>query len=420
MKHWMFSILIFLGSLSPTLAQTYSSEEVIVSGIDFSRFSAKLKVDPDLNITLAKRWARNIERNFCWSGVFTLNNSTYDYCKAKREAEMQIQLNQRENGLEFAVADLQGNVLLGELLPIKDGEISEEDIIRGVNQITERLTGVEGILGTSIAFTLKQPGRKKIIALTNTHGMGLRSLTNNKEISLLPRWSPDSTKLLYTTVGNKGTTIWMQNVLNNKADELRRGEDGVTSGGTWYSNGHRVIATISVKANIDLYDIDIDSGRTQRLTRHSSIDTAPTLSPDNRNLVFVSDRTGREQIFMRDMESGSIYRLTFDGFSNSDPVWSPDGTRIVFSRSVNGRNQIFLMDPFGNDYQQLTFGRYDSEKPTWSPDGRQIVFAADRTGIFKLYVMFVDGTGVRRLTTTPRGFEETGASWSRRILEGEY
>ena len=206
MKHWMFSILIFLGSLSPTLAQTYSSEEVVVSGIDFSRFSAELNVDPNLDTTLAKRWARNIERNFCWSGVFTLVNSTYDYCLAKREAEMQIQLNQRENGLEFAVADLQGNVLLGEMLPIKDNEISEDDIIRGVNKITERLTGVVGILGTSIAFTLKQPGRKKIIALTNTHGMGLRSLTNNNEISLLPRWSPDSTKLLYTTVGNRGTS----------------------------------------------------------------------------------------------------------------------------------------------------------------------------------------------------------------------
>ena len=420
MKHWMFSVLIFLGSLSPTLAQTYSSEEVIVSGIDFSRFSAELKVDPNLDITLSKRWARNIERNFCWSGVFTLVNSTYDYCQANREAEMQIQLNQRKSGLEFAVADLQGNVLLGEMLPIDKDEISEKDIISGVNQITEKLTGIKGILGTSIAFTLKQPGRKKIIALTNTHGMGLRSLTNSKEISLLPRWSPDSTKLIYTTVGNRGTTIWMHNVLKNKADELRRGEDGVTSGGTWYGNGSRVVATISMNANVDLYDIDIESGKTQRLTRHSSIDTAPTLSPDNRNLVFVSDRTGREQIYMRDMESGSIYRLTFDGFSNSDPVWSPDGTRIVFSRSVNGRNQIFLMDPFGDDYQQLTFGRFDSEKPTWSPDGRQIVFAADRTGIFKLYVMFVDGTGVRRLTSTPRGFEETGASWSRRAVGGEY
>ena len=101
MKHWMFSILIFLGLLSPTLAQTYSSEEVVVSGIDFSRFSAVLKVDPNLDVTLSKRWARNIERNFCWSGAFTLVNSTYSYCQAKREAEMQIQLNQRENGLEF-------------------------------------------------------------------------------------------------------------------------------------------------------------------------------------------------------------------------------------------------------------------------------------------------------------------------------
>ena len=146
MKHWMFSILIFLRLLSPTLAQTYSSEEVVVSGIDFSRFSAVLKVDPNLDVTLSKRWARNIERNFCWSGVFTLVNSTYSYCQAKREAEMQIQLNQRENGLEFAVADLQGNVLLGEVLSINNDEISEDDIIHGVNQITERLTGVEGCL----------------------------------------------------------------------------------------------------------------------------------------------------------------------------------------------------------------------------------------------------------------------------------
>jgi TolB protein len=414
----MLSILITLGSLSTALAQTYSSEEVVVSGINFSRFSAELILDPNIDKTLAKRWARNIERNFCWSGVFKLINSTYDYCHASRAAEMQIQLNQRENGLEFAVADLQGNVLLGEVLPIKNDSIREDDLIRGVNQITERLTGVEGILGTSIAFTLKQPERKKIIALTNTHGMDLRSLTNSKDISLLPRWSPDSTRLLYTTVGNRGTTIWMHNVLNNKAEELRRGENGVTSGGTWYSDGKRVVATVSVNANVDLYDINVASGRTQRLTRHSRIDTAPTLSPDNRNLVFVSDRTGREQIYMRDMNSGSIYRLTFDGYSNSDPVWSPDGTHIVFSRSVNGRNQLFLMDPFGDNYQQLTSGRYDSEKPTWSPDGRQIVFAADRTGVFKLYVMFVDGTGVRRLTTTPRSFEETGASWSRRILDG--
>ena len=413
----MLGLALMLFGAQSGQAQTYSSEEVVVSGIDFTRFSAELRLDPKLDETLAKRWSRNIERNFCWSGVFTLVESTYEYCQASRQPEMQIQLNQREGGLEFAVADLRGNILFGELLPVRNGAIAEDDIIRGVNQITERLTGIPGILGTAIAFTLKQPRRKKIIALTNTHGLEMRALTGSQDISLLPRWSPDSQTLLYTTVGDRGTTLWLHDLATNRAQPLRRGEDGVTSGGTWYHDGRRVVVTISQNANVDLYDVDIASGQAKRLTRHSSIDTAPTLSPDNRNLVFVSDRTGREQIYMRDMESAAIYRLTFDGFSNSDPVWSPDGTRIVFSRRVKGYNQIFLMDPFGDDFQQLTFGNYDSEKPTWSPDGRQLAFAADRTGVFKLYVMFVDGTGVRRLTTTPRDFEETGASWSSQILE---
>jgi TolB protein len=413
MKKWI-SGLVGLGFLfgASALAQTYSTEEVVVSGIDFSRFAAELKTDENFDqFAASRRWERNIERNFCWSGVFTLRSSYYPYCQANRAPEMQIQLNGLGDKVEFAVADLQGNILLRVQLPIQDDQIREEDIMQGVNELIERLTGIRGILGTPIAFTLKQPDRKKIIALTNTHGTQMQSLTQNEDISLFPRWSPSQDQLLFTSVGRRGTTLWLHDLRNQTATPLKKGEDGVTSGGTWYQDGQRVIATISINGNVDLYEIELQSGNTRRLTKHPRIDTAPTLSPDNRNLIFVSDRTGREQIFMRDMEKGAIYRLTFDGFSNSDPVWSPDGTRIAFSRGIKGYNHIFMMDPFGDEVQQLTFGNYNAEKPAWSPDGRQIVFAADRAGSYKLYVMFVDGTGVRRLTDTPRNFEETGASW---------
>ena len=72
------------------------------------------------------------------------------------------------------------------------------------------------------------------------------------------------------------------------------------------------------------------------------------------------------------------------------------------------------MDPFTGEDHALTHGRYNSEQPSWSPDGRQIVYVSSSTGIDKLYVMFVDGTGRRRLSRTPKDFEEGSPNWTPR------
>ena len=134
------------------------------------------------------------------------------------------------------------------------------------------------------------------------------------------------------------------------------------------------------------------------------------MSPDDQQLVFVSDRTGKEQIFYRQLGTRVEFQLTRSGAS-SDPAWSPDGTMIAFTRLVRGNAQIHILDPFTGDEKALTRGRYNSEQPSWSPDGKQIVFAAISTGVSKLYVMFIDGTGRRRLTRTPRDFEESAPNW---------
>ena len=72
------------------------------------------------------------------------------------------------------------------------------------------------------------------------------------------------------------------------------------------------------------------------------------------------------------------------------------------------------MDPFTGEDDALTQGYFNSEQPAWSPDGRQIVYVSSPTGINKLYVMFVDGTGARRLSRSPKDFEEGSPSWTPR------
>jgi TolB protein len=150
------------------------------------------------------------------------------------------------------------------------------------------------------------------------------------------------------------------------------------------------------------------------MTTHRAIDTVPDLSPDNQHLIFVSDRSGHEQIYYLKLGTKIPFQLTFGRGSSSDPVWSPDGTLIAFSKISSGHSQIHLMDPFTGEDNFLTRGRFNSEQPSWSPDGRQIVFVSSSTGVDKLYIMFIDGTGRRRLTRTPRDFEEGGPSWTAR------
>jgi TolB protein len=163
-----------------------------------------------------------------------------------------------------------------------------------------------------------------------------------------------------------------------------------------------------------LYSFDRQKRKETRLTTHRSIDTVPDLSADNKQLIFVSDRTGHEQIFYLQLGTKIPFQLTFGRGSSSDPAWSPDGTLIAYSKISNGHSQINLMDPFTGEDHSLTKGRYNSEQPAWSPDGRQIAFVSSSTGVDKLYIMFVDGTGRRRLTRTPKDFAEGSPTWTAR------
>ena len=388
----------------------------------------------------AKRWLRIIDRNLCWSGVFLVTDSRYKTCRTAggNQVDMKIMLKLKgtvtDNGdlvpkhLMLTVADNDGVPLFPLELPIRKNRFREAELMDLINEMSVQFTGLKGILGSTIAFTLKQPKRRKIIARINTHGKKLAAVSRNKYINLLPSWSPKGDAIVYTTLSRRGTAIMFNDCLkvvgckyrpvkllssNISAARISKSFLSV-SGGTWFSNGHKLIVTLSRKGNSDLYEFDRLKRKVIRLTTHRAIDTVPDLSPDNQHLIFVSDRSGHEQIYYLKLGTKIPFQLTFGRGSSSDPVWSPDGTLIAFSKISSGHSQIHLMDPFTGEDNFLTRGRFNSEQPFWSPDGRQIAFVSSSTGVDKLYIMFIDGTGRRRLTRTPRDFEEGGPSWTAR------
>src|SRR5262245_51831059 len=58
-------------------------------------------------------------------------------------------------------------------------------------------------------------------------------------------------------------------------------------------------------------------------------------------------------------------------------AWSPDGTQIAFVSNISGRNNLWLMPTTGRCPIQFTVSNQRQSAPAWSPDGKFIAFMSD-------------------------------------------
>lgn len=102
-------------------------------------------------------------------------------------------------------------------------------------------------------------------------------------------------------------------------------------------------------------------------------------SPDGKTLAFTAQREGKDVLYLLDVKSRKEtkrFDLPLEGVTG--PSWSPDGTRIVFSGSNGGLTDLYVVDVATSKLQRLTNDRYGDLQPQWSPDGKMIAFASDR------------------------------------------
>ena len=93
----------------------------------------------------------------------------------------------------------------------------------------------------------------------------------------------------------------------------------------------------------DLYTLPITGGKATRLTSGPAYDAQPRFSPDGRRVVFVSDRSGGENVWIISLDLKDTVQVT-KGEDNlyASPEWTPDGEYIVVSRSEGLRSPAKL------------------------------------------------------------------------------
>ncbi|HTM24822.1 MAG TPA: S41 family peptidase [Vicinamibacterales bacterium] len=153
--------------------------------------------------------------------------------------------------------------------------------------------------------------------------------------------------------------------------------------------------TIVYEDNFGIWKLDVASGRTNEIKldittdekeNESEIETVTNevdafdLSPSGRRAVIST----RGQILTIATDRGDITRVLPDRMASrsSEPKWSPDGKSVAFISDRSGRDEIWISDPDGQSPKKIT--DLDNEKGVlvWSPDSKALLYtAADK----KLY-----------------------------------
>ena len=142
-------------------------------------------------------------------------------------------------------------------------------------------------------------------------------------------------------------------------------------------------------------------------------------SPDGKTIVFVSNMSGRNNLWLVPAAGGWPTQLTISDQRQTAPAWSPDGKWIAYQSDYDGDEQwdIFMVSPTTGQVVNLTNTRTISEEsPAWSPDGRYLAYMVKpkTSSVYEIDVFDKITREVRHLTTdTPADKMNVGPIWSR-------
>ncbi|MCI0392734.1 MAG: winged helix-turn-helix domain-containing protein [Acidobacteria bacterium] len=226
-------------------------------------------------------------------------------------------------------------------------------------------------------------------------------------------WTSDSREIVFSS-RRSGSTIhlWRITAMGGKPERVDTVGKSVQSPAV-SPQGHRLAYTQPLD-DVNVWRIELDGtgrGRSQtELIASTFWDHGPDYSPDGEKIVFASDRSGGDGIWVCESD-GSKPRLLIDcgPYVSGTPRWSPDGHWIAFDSRSNapdtaGNPDIFIINADGGQPRRITMDPAEDIVPSWSHDGRWVYFSSMRSGSMQIWKAPVGG-GRAVQVTEQGGFE---------------
>ena len=178
----------------------------------------------------------------------------------------------------------------------------------------------------------------------------------------------------------------------------------------------------------DIFKADLNGKIIKQLTNSPFYDAEATLSPDGRKMIYTSTKDGDIELYIMELKSGKEKRITNELGYDGGAWFSPDGKKIIWRASrpkteaaINEYKELLAQDLVaptnmevwvanvdGSDAKQVTNFGQANWAPTFMPDSKRIIFASNheykRGFPFNLYTINGDGSNLQKVSRD-KGFD---------------
>lgn len=265
---------------------------------------------------------------------------------------------------------------------------------------------------TEDIFTMNRDGSNTLNLSAPRGGEGFRDT--------YPQYSADGSRILFTSDRSGKDEIWEMDANGANPRMVTNTSSGSASKAHYSPSGDSIVYVVAAPrgpgqtpTDSDVWIIARDGTGARRVDNTNVLDTDPEYSPlDGTRLVFSSQRNPPgTDIYVMDTDGLNLTRLTTAsaGEVNVNPAWSPDASEIVFVSNRGGRANVYIMDSTGESsgLQNLTSGEtfIIAGNPHFSTDGAFIVFSglSVSTGSEEIFLMRADGSDLAVVGANPAG-----------------
>ena len=267
------------------------------------------------------------------------------------------------------------------------GNTPRNALLRAADVAVEATNGqnLKGFFTGRLAFVVQQHGNRGDVFASDLFWGEAKQYTQHNALTLTPRWSPDGSRLIYTSYFRTGAPDVFTIDTNTARIDSFVSFRGTNTGARFSPNGQQV-AMVMGDGRSDIYVSNAQGRQPARRTNSESVKSSPVWSPDGGRIAFVMEPG--PQLYVMPAGGGAPQRLV-SGFSyTAEPDWSmanPD--RIACTVREGGRYQIAVYEFSKGRARVVSKASFDGVEPTWLGDGRHLVYTARDRNTSVLWIL---------------------------------
>lgn len=219
-------------------------------------------------------------------------------------------------------------------------------------------------------------------------------------------WSPDGRKIALAVKAGEADALVLIDVDSGDQQQYEFPLDGIFSV-NWSPKGDKIAFVGVKAPQSDIYVYDLQAKQLTNLTNDLFSDFDPSFSPDEKTIYFSSDRQNfvnpsvlpagfkmyefnvkQRDIYSLNTDTRVIHRLTnFENGDETSPLASPDGKKLLYISNRSGINNIYQRDLVTNSDHPITNSLSGIHQMSVSSDGSKLVFSSLQKAGFDIFLM---------------------------------